>query len=116
MRAQVRPRSSQVPRPMSGMRAPCASMNRADIFYLALGLISLPSVSIIPARRVRRVDDTHTSLFEAGGIGHFRIALRGVGKGPICGGMGGGGRERDMGSYLQCTYTPSNILPRTDLC
>src|SRR2546430_14219919 len=90
MRAQVRPRSSQVPRPMSGMRAPCASMNRADIFYLALGLISLPSVSIIPARRVRRVDDTHTSLFEAGGFGHFRLPQTGDGKSPIWGGDGGG--------------------------
>src|SRR5215470_16386767 len=71
MRWQVRPRSSQVPSPRAGMRAPLAStycMVRSAIRYLK---------SAIPFRRLRRrADDAPVRPLELGDLGHLGIRQR----------------------------------------
>src|SRR5580693_1042633 len=54
MRAQLRPRSSQVPSPSSGIRAPLAAM-----LGMAALALTFPRLAI-PLRRLRRTDDART--------------------------------------------------------
>src|SRR5215813_2269420 len=65
MRAQVRPRSSQVPRPRSGIRAPLAS--------------TVPvTTSAVPLRRMRRADDALVGARQRAQLLHVRVRQREV--------------------------------------
>src|SRR5262245_18740376 len=74
MRTQARPRSSQVPRPTRGMRAPCASITRAATDVTTSLRSASLAASIVPARRVRRIHHSHAALLELIDLDHFRIA------------------------------------------
>src|SRR6476646_3777531 len=96
MRTQARPRSSQVPRPTRGMRAPCASITRAatDV-TTSLRSASRFAASIVPARRVRRIDHSHAALLELSDLDHVSIAEFEVEDRQIGGEMVGLGRAWD---------------------
>src|SRR5499426_673714 len=86
MRAQVRPLSSQVPSPSSGILAPLAS--------------TAGVTSAIPLRRVRRADDAlvgGTKLFQ---LGHLGIGEGKVEHGHVVGDVLRVGRARDRDDVL----------------
>src|SRR5262249_44854476 len=84
----VRPRRSQVPSPMIGIRAPWASTT---------GTMSAVTMSAVPRRRVRRIDDAAVRPLERSDRGHLGIAQGKVEDRQILGEVLriGGARNRD---------------------
>src|SRR5499433_2904686 len=75
------------------MRAPCASTTWAAT-AISTHLRSRPA-SIVPTRRVRRIDHPHAGLLEFADLGHFGIAQLEVEDRQIGGEVIGIGRARD---------------------
>src|SRR4030081_742160 len=95
MRAQTWPRRSQVPEPMSGMRAPCASTAGTMIPTSARD-----ARSVVPFRRVRGIDHAPVGFLEPVEFGHLSLVEGKIEYRKVGGEVVGIGRARDRADAL----------------
>jgi hypothetical protein len=84
-------------------RQPAAAWPRSDAVLLP------PLDLIVPARRVRRIDDAQTSLLKAGDCSHFGIAQIEVEYRQISGELVGLGRARNWDDPLLDEITQCDL-------